>query len=109
MGARARPRPGARGCTTRTTRTLRLHRSADAGGSRVNLASRRRGTIPASRKGDTMSIEAAIEETAIEGTAVVETAIDEPRAPESIEDASAAAVDHVLRIVNDSAVGVLLS
>jgi SAM-dependent methyltransferase len=53
--------------------------------------------------------ETAIEETAIEGTAVVETAIDEPRAPESIEDASVAAVDHVLRIVNDSAVGVLLS
>ena len=45
----------------------------------------------------------------IEGTAVVETAIDEPRAPAASEDASAAAVDHVLRIVNDSAVGVLLS
>ena len=56
-----------------------------------------------------MSIETAIAETAIEGTVVVETAIDETRAPAASEDASAAAVDHVLRIVNDSAVGVLLS
>ena len=42
-------------------------------------------------------------------TAIAETAIDETRAEQASEDASGAAVDHVLRIVNDSAVGVLLS
>ena len=51
----------------------------------------------------------AIIETEIAGTEIAGTAIDETRAEQASEDASGAAVDHVLRIVNDSAVGVLLS
>lgn len=39
----------------------------------------------------------------------IETTLDETRAEQPSDDVSSAAIDHVLRIVNDSAVGVLLS
>ena len=58
---------------------------------------------------ETAIAETAIAETAIDETEIDETAIDETRAEQASEDGSGAAVDHVLRIVNDSAVGVLLS
>ena len=58
---------------------------------------------------ETAIAEAASIESALAETAIAETAINETRAEQASEDASGAAVDHVLRIVNDSAVGVLLS